>query len=123
SAITSKHYLQALRGLARVEDISIVAAPDLVLGMAQEQMPVSQVIPKPHDCLALQVPSKRLIFGRISTNGAPLAGVAVTDIGSGKRVISDDEGLFQLTELDIGLSTLRFEKSGYSKEERQVFSS
>ncbi|WP_350282052.1 phage tail sheath C-terminal domain-containing protein [Nitrosomonas sp.] len=123
SAIASRHYLRALQDLARIEDIGIVAAPDLVLGSRQNQVPVSQVIPKPHDCRSLQAPGKRLIFGQVSDGGKPVAGVAITDIGSGQRVISDSDGLFRIDNLDIGLCTLRFEKGGYSKEERQVFSS
>jgi len=123
SAITSRHYLRALENLARIEDIGIVAAPDLVLAAVEKQVAVSQINPRPHDCLALQAPGKRVIFGRISDGGIAAVGVAITDIGSGQRVISDADGLFRLHNLDIGLCTLRFEKVGYTREERQVFSS
>lgn len=123
SGITAQHYIQALQGVARIEDIGIVAAPDLVLSTAERQIPVSQVNPKPHDCRALLAPLKRVILGRVSDGGTALAGVAVTDVGSAQRAISDGDGLFQLKNLDIGLCTLRFEKSGYNREERQVFSS
>lgn len=122
STISAQHYLRALKNLATVDDISIVAAPDLVLRAEEGRKPVSQAIPQKIDCRALLAPLKGLIFGIVTNGTVPVTGVAITDAGTGQRVISDGHGHFLLRNLDISLRTLRFEKAGFSQEERQVFS-
>lgn len=121
AGIRATHYLDALAMLGKVEEVAIVAAPDLVLNAQDSTERVSQNIPVPVDCKALLPPSKGVIFGCVTDGAQPLYGVTVTDAGSGRRVVTDGDGLFHLEGLNISLRTLRLEKPGYMKEERQIF--
>ncbi len=122
SLIDSSHYLQALSISASVDDISIVAAPDLVLSSIELNAPVSDPIPRVIDCELLTAPSSGKVVGIVTDGIDALVNVAVTDAESGQRVMTDSEGMFTLENLNISLRTLRFEKAGFSSEERQVFS-
>lgn len=121
AAIEVSHYMNALAVLSKVEEVAIVAAPDLVLHAGESSEPVSQNIPVTADCKALLPPHQGLISGLVTDGSDHLAGVSVTDAASGRRVITDGAGRFHLQGLEISLRTLRLERLGYTKEERQVF--
>jgi hypothetical protein len=123
SEVDSSHYLAAISLLSYVSEIAIVSAPDLVLGTDTVTQTSSILPPRPLDCSALSPPKLGQVFGRISDGEHVLANVSIVDAQSGKLVTSDINGEFLITDLDIGLRTLRFEKLGFNNEERQVFSS
>jgi hypothetical protein len=123
SEIDSTHYLTAISTLSKVSEIAIVSAPDLVLGTDIASIPSSILTPKPIDCIELIPPKLGRIVGRVTNGEQPLANVLVVDAQTGKLVKSDIKGEFTIADLDISLRTLRFEKSGFNNEERQVFSS
>lgn len=123
SEVDSSHYLAAINLLSYVTEIAIVSSPDLVLG-TDIVTPTSNLLPpKPLDCSELSAPKLGQVFGRITDGEHALANVSIADAQSGKLVKSDIKGEFLITELDISLRTLRFEKLGFNNEERQVFSS
>ena len=122
SEIAAVHYHAALAVVAKVDEVSVVAAPDLVLFSPELNLPVSELIPQEVDCHSLTPPSLGVIYGEVTDGVNALANVTITDAESGQRTITDKNGLFQLLNLDISLRTLRFEKSGFSNEELQVFS-
>lgn len=120
--IDASHYLHALSVSTSVDDISMVAAPDLVLSSTELTVPVSDPIPRVIDCALLTAPSSGRVVGKVTDGVEALVNVAVTDAESGQRVMTDSQGLFTLENLSLSLRTLRFEKPGFSNEERQVFS-
>jgi len=122
SQIAAKHYLAAIEIIAQVDEVSVLAAPDLVLSSEILDIPVTSITPRVLDCKSLTAPGVGVIYGQVSDGINNLFNVTVTDAESGQQVTTDKLGKFQLVNLDISLRTLRFEKSGFSKEERQVFS-
>ncbi len=122
SEISSAEYIQALEIISKVDEICIVAAPDLVLKTPLLETTISEVIEKTADCQSLLQPSKGVIYGEVNDGTNPLANVTITDAGTGHRVKSDNSGRFLLQELEISLRTLRFEKVGFEQAERQAFS-
>jgi len=122
SEIAATHYLAALELIAKVDDVSVLVAPDLVLSSTVLSLPVTGIIAENLDCKALTAPGVGMIYGQVNDGKENLFNVSVIDAQSGKRVTTDKQGKFQLLNLDISLRTLRFEKPGFTKEERQVFS-
>ena len=120
--IDASHYLRAVTVSASVDDISMLAAPDLVLSSVHMNAPISAPIARVKDCALLAAPSSGVVVGKVTDGVDVLANVAITDAESGQRVMTDSHGMFTLRNLTLSLRTLRFEKSGFSNEERQVFS-
>lgn len=120
SAIAASDYLQGLAVLAGVEEVSVVAAPDLVLNALIEAPPDSQLRPFEHDCEDLSAPMLGRVNGLVTDGEHPLANVIVQDAQSGQRAVTNSAGEFILTNLELSLRTLRLDKSGFENEERQV---
>lgn len=128
TGIETEHYLTALDLLRNVDDVGLLAAPDLVLQPETSELwpPVPPVPAR--DCSILEVIPKGVLLGRVlwvpeGPGAAPgeagaLAGVTVTDAVRARQVKTDRDGLFRLENIDTGLVTLRFEKKGFLTEEK-----
>ena len=118
--LSVSHYLQALQQLSAIDDIAIVAAPDLVLHSTIAP-PIANLYAAPQaDCAALNAPFNGQIRGHISDGTTALAAVSITDAASGRRTSSNSSGDFVLANLPLGLRTLRLEKAGYRSQEQQI---
>lgn len=118
--LTVQHYLQALQQLSALDDIAIVAAPDLVLhSTVAPALANIYAAPLPA-CATLSAPFSGQIRGYISDGAAALAAVSVIDAETGRHASSNSSGDFVLANLPLGLRTLRLEKAGYRSQERQI---
>ena len=122
SQISDQHYLSALNQLAEVDEISITAAPDLVLSVPNTVEPILNVVNAKVDCKLLQAPAQGGIAGIVDDGNNPLAGVQVIDLVSGRLTKTNHNGAFTLTNIPFGLRTLTFDKPGFVPEERQLLS-
>lgn len=118
--LSVQHYLRALQHLSAIDDIAIVAAPDLVLNTAGVAPAAAIYAASLPDCAALVAPFAGQISGYISDGVAALAGVSITDAETGRRTASNSNGDFILPDLPLSLRTLRLEKAGYLSQERQI---
>lgn len=130
TGIKAKHWLAALPSLARFSEPALIAAPDLVLPDAQlaaEDGPVGE----PTDCTDLKIPPEGRLTGRVTTGdppgepgkGTPVAGAAIDVLGAGGQTVTDAGGVFAVTEIALGLVTLRITKPGFEPLEVLVQSS
>ena len=116
--VGAREFHRGLQTSQGVDEISLVAAPDLVLRTA---LPPSRppVPPPPPACVSLELAPLGIVFGRVVTRseGAgedrPVAGVQVVDATSGRRATTDAGGEFVLDGLGPELVTLRLEKEGF----------
>ena len=110
-------YLSALTTIARIKEVALIAAPDLVV---QESLIQDTNIFTPSivDCEDLSPPPENYMRGTISGadplgQEVSLASVLVDPAGRGKTVRTAADGSFTLEGLVEGLVTLRLSKTGY----------
>ncbi|MEV8467470.1 phage tail sheath C-terminal domain-containing protein [Fluviibacterium sp. DFM31] len=130
STVTAEDYLRALGApphsgaaqavsQARVDEIALVAAPDLVLQPPAPE-PVSPPPPPPEiDCGVLEAPAAGRLTGLVLSAGTgsdaqPLPGVRVEVAGQGRVATTAADGTFLLDGLPLALVTLRFAKAGFA---------
>ena len=115
AAVTKQDFLDGLAELARVDEVSLLAAPDLVLQVAPAQAVFSA--PAPPSCHDLE-PPRGVLHGQVWVAGVdaetPLAGVTVQALGvSGAATTTAADGTFTLASLPVGLVTVRLDRAGY----------
>lgn len=116
ATVTRHDFLEALRVFEKIDEISVLAAPDLVL---QATPPAPEIAPKLPDDLchipeALPVGVVNGIV-RQAGDGVPVAGVRVSSADASTRAaITAADGTFTLTGLPLGQVTLHLDKLGYS---------
>lgn len=120
--LSAEHFKSAINSLALIDEVSIVAAPDLVFSETLTRSASSIYLPQVHDCAALLAPDAGWILGRVSDGEVNLANVNVTDAESGLSVKTSANGEFHFDSLPLSLRTLRIEKQGFRDLEIQVFS-
>ena len=119
--IAPSHYRKALEELARVDEVSLLAAPDLVF---HEDDPVRAPAPPPPllDCASLEAPAQGSVIGVVTSveNGRQLtvAGVRVRETQTRREVVSGADGRFELDGLPVGLVQLLLEKADYEVREQ-----
>ena len=119
--IRAKHYLSGLAHVKGLDEVALVAAPDLVL---QEQGPpeAAQIPPEPVDCCDLSPPEPGTLRARVMEvdldgNDRPLPGVVVDVTGPGGRTETGLDGFFRVDGVALGLVTVRFSKRGFATAE------
>lgn len=116
-------YLRALEAVAEVDDVALVAAPDLTLAAAVSE-PSAPPEPPPVDCTVMRAPPPGRLVGRVvdASSGAErgLANVRVEVAAADQRPIWRPDGRFEVTGLEVGLATLRLTKPGYRPLDTQA---
>jgi len=124
ATVSRDHYVaMALPALAKVNEVSFLAAPDLVLQGAVEA--VSRDFPAAIDCQILDATPQGQINGIVqhadSSVPQPIAGVTVQYRRSAGDVVAvgtvtattDHNGAFAMTGMPVGAVTLLFQRAGY----------
>lgn len=122
AAVRPADFFAGLDALARVDEVSLLAAPDVVLATAAP-LPVPGRTLAPQ-CADIHPPQGRL-FGQVvelrEDGTVPLDGVTVEAVNtSATPVLTIGDGSFTLQNLPIGLVTLRLHKDGYHPLETTV---
>jgi hypothetical protein len=117
-------YLAAVAQVARLDEVSLVAAPDLVL-QNQNPPPAQDEPAEAVDCTDLSPPEPGRLQARVVEvdllgHEQPLPGVAVDVTGPGGRATTGADGTFSLTGLALGLVTVRLAKPGFESLETLV---
>lgn len=116
ATVDKADHLAALALFEAVDEISVLAAPDLVLH-AMPETPEFAAPPKAMPCKSPEAPPAGWLIGLVieAGTGTPLAGVRVTsrDVETGAALTAAD-GTFALAGLPLGQAALRLEKAGYS---------
>ncbi len=115
AAVKISDFLDGLATLEKVDEVSILVAPDAVLRV---ESPAASPAPvRPILCQTLNPPQGKLsgqVVERTPLGDVLLAGVVVQPVeAAAPPAITDDNGLFTLTTLPVGLVALRLQKDGY----------
>lgn len=109
-------FLAALDVLAKVDEVSLLAAPDLVLRAEPPTRALRTSAPTV-PCDVLEPPPKGQLHGQVRElheDGAELAGVNVRILERAVAAVQTDaNGKFALEELPVGRVTLLLEREGY----------
>jgi hypothetical protein len=115
-------FLAGLDALARVDEVSLLAAPDVVLVAVPPPPTPGRTLPP--QCADIHPPQGRLLgqVVELSEAGAILlTGVTVEAVNtSATPVVTAGDGSFTLQNLPLGLVTLRLHKDGYHPLETTV---
>jgi hypothetical protein len=130
TAVNAATWLQALPAIERLSEPAMLAAPDLVLPDASP-LPEDVPIPAQHDCADLTVPPEGRLSGRVTTgdhpndpgSGDPVVNALVDVSGPGGQATTDANGKFTVTNIELGLVTVRISKPGFVPLEVLVQSS
>ena len=109
------HVLAALDRLGLVDEIAVLAAPDLVLADPGEAFALSDPLPY-FPCRSLDAPPDGVLNGLVvdADTGAPLSRARVTSQGGpAAAVLTDAQGAFLMTGLAEGQASIRIEKEGW----------
>jgi hypothetical protein len=114
--VLRQDFLDALALYAAIDEISVLAAPDVVLDA--EAAPEEEAVPPPlHDCLSVEPPSAGQLRGQVfdADSGAGLGGVLVSarDVAA-TPALTSSTGIFTLTALPVGQVAIRLERDGYA---------
>lgn len=109
------HFLEGLLRFERVEEIALLAAPDLVL-VAEPPAPPAVLDLPDRPCLRMEAPPAGRLAGRLldAETGAPLSGVRVEAVGRSLAARTGADGRFLLEGLTPGQADLRFRKAGFA---------
>ncbi len=115
--IRARDYIDALKGVAKLDEVALIAAPDLVLPDTTPPLPVPPA-PKSEDCTDLSPPSDHLILGVVfyvddAGQEVPLKGVTVDVAGEDQLLTTDPKGAFTATGVTPGIVNLRLSKQGF----------
>jgi hypothetical protein len=123
NTITTQHYYDALTILARVEEVSMLAAPDLVLPPLQSDDDSSNLAPNEDPCKSLDTLPRGQIRGIVRDgNGntrSPIAKVTIryksgaSDSVTLLPVTTNYQGEFTLTGVPVGTVVLELQKEGF----------
>lgn len=115
-------FLAALKLLETVDEVAVLAAPDLVLRAEADEDALPPDLGRLH-CETPEAPPDGKFRGKLvaAGTGAPLAGATVSDAAARvPSVTTDAGGAFLMQGLDVGQATLRFSKPGYLPLELNV---
>lgn len=123
--VAARDFLQGLESSRTVDEIALVAAPDLVLRTeAPSSRPPAPAPPPP--CESLEPPRRGVVLARVVTrfegsgDERAVLGVEVVEVASGRRARTDAMGEFLLEGVDPELVTLRLEREGFETLEVPV---
>ena len=114
TGVTAENYLAGVGASRAIEDIALIAAPDLMVA-PQEAAPEPPAPPPARDCANLDPPPPGQIAGQVvsGATGRPLAGVLIDVAAAGQQVVTDALGRFAVSGLVSGLVTLRLSRAGF----------
>jgi hypothetical protein len=116
ATVDKADHLAALALFEAVDEISVLAAPDLVLRATPETLELAAP-PKAMPCKLPEAPPAGRLIGLVTEagTGAPLAGVRVTsrDVET-RAALTAADGTFTLAGLPLGQAALRLAKAGYT---------
>jgi hypothetical protein len=118
STVTKDHFLAALDCLAQVDEISLLAAPDVVLRVEAPALPLHPGA-RGANCSSLEPLPKGRIRGKVITVGPdgapmPVADVTITPLNaSAASVYSHVDGTFELAGLPVEQISLRLVRAGF----------
>lgn len=122
-SVSARDYERLLRSgeIARLEDVALVAAPDLVLPPLAPT-PIDHQAQAAPGCRDLTPPAVGEVFGRVvdilaDGRERPLAGVEVDIAGPGGRTRTNANGEFRLSGLPLSLASVRLVLTGYERLE------
>lgn len=123
--IAVSHWLAAAPLIAGISEVALIAAPDLVLpdtSLVADDAP----LPITQDCSNLSEPPAGLLSGRVTArdeDGPALASAVVTIKGGGAQTLTDSNGHFDFSGIEVGLVTVHISHDGYEPLEVVVQSS
>lgn len=116
ASVDKADFLAALIAMQEIDEVSVLAIPDLVLPEQAEPSNRHET-PKAIDCEVLEPPPDGQLAGvvleALGTADVPQAGVNVQVIGGTAQTITDAAGEFLLTGLPLEQFTLLLTKDGY----------
>ncbi len=115
ATLIKAHVLEALARLGQVDEIAVLAAPDLVLDAGSVRQTVADTLPF-FPCRSLDPPPAGQLSGVLTDadSGQPIARARVTSRGGpAAAVLTDVAGAFMLTGLAEGQASIRIEKEGW----------
>ena len=109
--------LEAVNALADISEVSLLAAPDIVLRAAPEPRP--RMLLRPVDCAVLDpLPPGKIQGTLVNPAGEPIRGARVEPVGVNISAVNTPaDGSFWLQNLPLSQITLRFERDGYESLE------
>ena len=114
NTVAPDHFLEALRRLELVDEINLLAIPDLV---SEPTLPASSIqtnrITDP--CIKLGPPDQGILFGEVLEEGSSsvLSQVTVYHLGGSQTAVTDLDGTFTLEGLPEGRVNLLLTKEGF----------
>jgi phage tail sheath protein FI len=113
ASVDADDFLEAIAALADVTEVSLLAAPDLVLQAIPAPNPPLPL--RPVDCTPLDpLPPGQLAGQVVTPAGDPIRGVRVQPVGVNISAVNTPaDGSFFLENLPLAQITLRFERNGY----------
>ena len=115
ASVRTADFHRGLAALELVDEISVLAAPDIVLVAEPPRFELSPLL-QDNACKRPEAPPAGTLKGRVVEAGSetPVAGVRVSsrDVVA-RAVLSDADGMFTLAGLPVGQVALRLEKAGY----------
>jgi uncharacterized protein len=117
-------YLAVLPQVAVLDEVALIAAPDLVL-QSQDPPEADELPAEPVDCCDLRPAEPgqlSAVIVEVDEDGVeqPLGGVLVDVTGPGGRAVTDTTGMFAVDGLPLGLVTVRLTKDGFEPTEAVV---
>ncbi|MBI5958672.1 MAG: phage tail sheath subtilisin-like domain-containing protein [Chloroflexi bacterium] len=117
ATVGADDFLDAVAALADISEVSLLAAPDIVLRAEPEPNPL--LLLRPVDCTVLDpLPPGKIEGTVVDPTGAPVRGVRVQPIGVNIAAVNTPaNGSFALQNLPLSQIILRFERDGYESLE------
>ena len=114
AGVNKAHFLTGLAALADVDEVSLLAAPDLVLPPREPPLNVRAQSPA-LSCEVIAPPPAGRLRGLVTEeDDAPVAGVRVVVVGeAGMPAFTNTNGEFQLLKLPVGRVSLLLTRAGY----------
>lgn len=120
-SISVGDYLAGLDRVAQLDEVALIAAPDLVLQPQEAER--SDVLPRAQaDCCDLSPADMGKLLAQVVGEHSDgvirlLADVEVNVLGRGGRTRTDADGRFEVTGVPLGLTTVRLIKDDYESVE------
>lgn len=113
-----RHFISALQVLEKVDEVSLLAAPDVVLQPEAPPAPRRPDVP-PQSCEILEPPPEGKLAGVVleEGTGTALGGVRILLVGGSASTVTDTSGSFLLDTLPVGRITLLLTRDGFHDRE------
>ena len=116
ATLTRADFSAALDRLAEIDEISVLAAPDIVLRAEPQAEPLDPPM-RPNDCLKPEALPDGILTGVVLDieTGNPVKGALIRSLQiEGRTTVAAADGTFTLTGLPLGQVDIRIEFAGYT---------